>query len=173
MIRKLASWALSLVSFGGGGAAAVLIYPLLALQLYLALILFAFFTDTSAGGPLALPLMLAVATAVGIGYSALAYVVVGVSALVASRAGRRTLMFLLTNAVLLLLAVITGVVVQGIREPAMPPVEVVAWSAGIVAGGLPAWAVITSVWFGLRIARGAVRLVENSAVRPDRAVVEA
>ena len=29
MIRKFASWAFSLVSFGGGGAAALLIYPLL------------------------------------------------------------------------------------------------------------------------------------------------
>ena len=171
MIRKLASWAFSLVSFGGGGAAAVLIYPLLAIPLYMVLVLLAVLTDTSTGGPFALPLMLTVGTVVGIVYTVLAYAVVELSTLIASRAHRRILMFVLANAVLLLLAVIAGVVVFGVREPAMTTIEALAWSAGIVVVGLPAWAVIASVWFGLRIARGAVRLVENSVDRRDRAVV--
>lgn len=171
MIRKIASWAFSFVSFGGGGAAAVLIYPLLAIPLYMVLVVVAILTDTPTGGPLALPLMLVVATVVGIVYTVLAYVVVGVSTLVASRARRRILVFVVANAVLVLLAVITGVVVFGIREPAMTTIEALAWSAGIAVVGLPAWVVIASVWFGLRIARGAVRLAENSVVRRDRAVV--
>ena len=96
---------------------------------------------------------------------------VGLSTLVASRAHRRILVFVLANAVLLLLAVIAGVVVFGIREPALATIEALAWSAGIVVVGLPAWAVIALVWFGLRAARRAVRLVENSVDRRDRAVV--
>lgn len=173
MIRKIASWAFSLVSFGGGGAAAVLIYPLLAIPLYLVLVLLAVLTDMSTGGPFALPLMLVVGTVVGIVYTVLAYAVVGLSTLVASRAHRRILMFVLANAVLLLLAVIAGVVVLGVREPAMTTIEALARSAGIVVVGLPAWAVIASVWFGVRIARGAARLVEDSVDRRDRAVVGA
>ena len=172
MIRKLASWVLQLVSFGGGGVAAVLIYPLLAIPLYLVLVLLAILTDTSTGGPFALPLMLVVATAVGIVYTVLAYVVVGVSTLVVSRARRRILVFVVANAVLLLLAVIAGVVMFGVREPAMTAIEALAWSAGIVVVGLPAWTVIASVWFGLRIARGAVRLVEEAADRRDRTLSE-
>ncbi|GHH64879.1 hypothetical protein [Promicromonospora soli] len=135
MIRRLVSWAFSLVSFGGGGAAAVLIYPLLAIPLYMVLVVVAILTDTSTGGPFALPLMLVVATVVGIVYTVLAYVAVGV------------------------------------REPAMTIIEALAWSARIAVVGLPAWAVIASVWFGLRIVRGAVRLAENSVVHQDRAVV--
>lgn len=171
MIRKLASWAFSLMSFGGGGAAAVLIYPLLAIPLYVVLILLALLTDTPTGGPFALPLLLVVGTVVGIVYTVLAYAVVGLSMLATSRAHRRIPMFVLANAVLLLLAVVAGVVVFGGREPAMTTMEALAWSAGVVVVGLPAWAVIASVWFGLRIVRGAVRLVENSVDRPDRAVV--
>lgn len=173
MIRKLASWAVSLVSFGGGGVAAVLVYPLLAVPLYVVLVLLAILTDTSAGGPFALPLMLVVATVMGIGYSLLAYVVVGLSTLVASRARRSIVMFVLTNAALLILAVITGVVVLGVREPVMTTLEALAWSAGAMVVGLPAWAVIASVWFGLRIARGALRLAESPVVRRRRALVEA
>lgn len=108
MIRKLATWAFSLVSFGGGGAAAVLIYPLLAIPLYVVLVLIAILTDTSTGGPLALPLMLVVGTVVGLIYTALAYAAVGLSTLVASRASRRTLLFVLTDTVLLLPAVDAG-----------------------------------------------------------------
>lgn len=167
MFRKLASWGFSLVSFGGGGVVAVLIYPLLAIPLYVVLVLLALLTDTSTGGPFALPLLLVV----GIVYTVLAYAVVGLSTLVASRTHRRILTFVLANAVLLLLAVIAGVVVFGVREPAMTTIEALAWSAGIVGVGLPAWAVVASVWFGLRIVRGAVRLVENSVDHRDHAVV--
>ena len=162
MIRKLASSALSLVSFGGGGVAAVLIYPLLAIPLYLALVLLAILTDTPLGGPFALPLVLVVATVAGLGYTVLAYVVVGASMFVARRARRRTLVFVAANAVLLLLAVTVGVVVLGVREPAMATIEALAWSVGVVAAGLPAWGVVASVWFGLRLARGAFRLAERS-----------
>lgn len=171
MIRKLTSWGFSLMSFGGGGAVAVLIYPLLVIPLYVVLVLVAVLTDTSTGGPFALPLLIVGGTVVGIVYTVVAYVVVGLSTLVASRAHRRILVFVLANAVLLLLGVIAGVVVFGVREPAMATIEALAWSAGIAVVGLPAWAVIASVWFGLRIVRGTVRLVESSVDRSDRAVV--
>jgi hypothetical protein len=171
MIRQLASWGFSLVSFGGGGVVAVLIYPLLAIPLYVVLVLLALLTDTSTGGPFALPLLLVVGTVAGIGYTVVAYVVVGLSTLVASRTHHRILTFVLANAVLLLVALVACVVVLGVREPAMTTVEALAWSAVIVGVGLPAWAVVASVWFGLRIVRGAVRLVENSVDRRDRAVV--
>jgi hypothetical protein len=171
MIRKLASWGFSLASFGGGGVVAVLIYPLLAIPLYVVLVLLALLTDTSTGGPFALPLLLVVGTVAGIGYTVVAYAVVGLSTLVASRTHRRTLTFVLANVVLLLLALVACVVVLGVREPAMTTIEALAWSAVVVGVGLPAWAVVASVWFGLRVVRGAVRLVENSVDRGDRAVV--
>lgn len=173
MIRKLVSSVFSLGCFGGGGAAAVLIYPLLAIALNVLLVLLAIFTDTSLGGPFALPLMLVAATVAGIGFTVLAYVVVGASTLVASRARRRTLVFIVANAVLLLLAVAAGVVVLGVREPSMATIEALAWSAGVVAVGLPAWGVIAAVWFGLRLARGAVRLAERSVTLRDGAAVGA
>ncbi|MBO0609115.1 hypothetical protein [Myceligenerans salitolerans] len=163
----------SLACFGGGGVVAILVYPVLALVLHVVLVLVAIVTDAPAGGPLALPFMLAVATVAGIAYTVLAFVVVGASTLLVSWARRRVLAFVVVNVALLILGVVVGVLVFGVREPAMATAGALAWSAGIAAGGLPAWVVIATVWFGLRMIGGVVRWAENSPARRDRAVLEA
>lgn len=173
MLRKLGSVVVTLAGFSGGGVAAVLVYPLLALVLYVLLVVVAIVTDATAGGPLALPFLLVVATIVGVGYTVLASAAVGVAAMVASWSRWRVPMFVAVSIVLLVVAVVAGVWVLEVREPTMPRTEALAWSAGIAAGGVPAWLVIATVWFGVRVLHGAVRWAENSGVRRARAVAEA
>ncbi|MBL0888088.1 hypothetical protein [Myceligenerans indicum] len=157
----------SLACFGGGGAVAVLVYPALALVLHVVLVVVAIATDAPMGGPLALPFLLVVATLAGIGYTLLAYAVLGVSTLVGSRSERRVLIFAVVSIVLLVGAVGAGVMVLAVREPAMPTTEALAWSAGITAGGVPAWLVVAAVWALLTGLRGRGASTRRArAIRP-------
>ncbi|RPF22256.1 hypothetical protein [Myceligenerans xiligouense] len=173
MVRKFGSLVVALACFGGGGVAAVLVYPVLALVLYVVLVVVAIVTDTPAGGPLALPFLLVVATAAGVGYTVLALLVVGVSARLGSRSRRRVLVFVVVSILLWVVVVVAGTMVLAVGEPGMATSEALAWSVGIAAGEVPAWLVIATVWFGLRAVHGAVRWVENASSRSDRALADA